>query len=304
MKETAPPVEQRADISESQSSLDTKNIKTVVFGSEHEFDAWYGCSSYFSEAENRIYAQRLLERLYVCDLCFKYSSQGPEMSQHLSVCKQTFKLPGKVVYQRNQYSIREIDGATDKCLSLFAKLFLDTKSIFFAVEGFKFYVLMQHSSSRNQHAVGFFSKEKLSWDDYNLACILVFPPYLGQGLGQLLISFSYQLSLLQGKIGSPEKPLSALGRKSYMAYWCTELARIIMAHDDEDTVSLVDISRQTAVRLEDMLEALKEMDAIEEIADGDCTMHVLCKQQILTYARCNNIDISTSPLIDSKYIVS
>jgi len=53
--------------------------------------------------------------------------------------------------------------------------------------------------------LGFFSKEKISWDDYNLACILVFPPFQKKGLGKLLIAFSYELSRLAGKMGSPEK---------------------------------------------------------------------------------------------------
>ena len=45
----------------------------------------------------------------------------------------------------------------------------------------------------------------MSWDDYNLACILIFPPFQRMGLGKLLIAFSYELSKLDGKIGSPEK---------------------------------------------------------------------------------------------------
>lgn len=33
-------------------------------------------------------------------------------------------------------------------------------------------------------------KEKISYDDYNLACIVTFPPFQKKGYGMLLIEFS------------------------------------------------------------------------------------------------------------------
>ncbi|CAG8832949.1 35606_t:CDS:2, partial [Racocetra persica] len=32
-----------------------------------------------------------------------------------------------------------------------------------------------------EQVIGYFSKEKISYDNYNLACILVFPPYQRRG---------------------------------------------------------------------------------------------------------------------------
>lgn len=96
-------------------------------------------------------------------------------------------------------------------LCLFAKLFLDTKSVCYDTKSFRFYTLVETCPSTGRQTVlGFFSKEKMSWDDYNLACILVFPPYQRRGLGKLLISFSYELSKMESTIGSPEKRLSPL----------------------------------------------------------------------------------------------
>ena len=76
---------------------------------------------------------------------------------------------------------------------------------------FLFYVLCE-SSSDGLHIVGYFSKEKVSPDDFNLACILTLPQHQRKGYGTLLMSLSYELSKRASQPGSPEKPLSDLGQ--------------------------------------------------------------------------------------------
>lgn len=56
------------------------------------------------------------------------------------------------------------------------------------------------TDSRGAHIVGYFSKEKASEEGYNLACILALPAYQRKGYGKFLISFSYELSKLEGKV--------------------------------------------------------------------------------------------------------
>jgi histone acetyltransferase MYST1 len=74
--------------------------------------------------------------------------------------------------------------------------------------GFRFYILTEpHPITGRRRVIGFFSKEKKSWDEYNLACILVLPPYHRRGLGKMLIAFSYELARREMKMGSPEKRL-------------------------------------------------------------------------------------------------
>ncbi|OAV98456.1 hypothetical protein PTTG_08521 [Puccinia triticina 1-1 BBBD Race 1] len=183
-------------------------------------------------------------KLYVCDGCLKYLFSSESYLQHKMRCEATHP-PGRKVYQSGKLIIREVDGSSAKlycqCLCLFGKLFIDHKYIFFDVEGFKFYVLTEagDEAGGRETIVGFFSKEKISYDGYNLACIVTLPPFQNKGHGTLLIEFSYELDRIEAEkgagvflehshkqvLGTPERPLSALGARGYLRFWTAVLVR-------------------------------------------------------------------------------
>lgn len=158
----------------------------------------------------------------------------------------------------------EVDGKKQKIycqnLCLLSKLFLDHKTLYYDVEPFLFYI-MTECDSRGCHMVGYFSKEKNSPDDYNLACILTLPPYQRKGYGKLLISFAYELSKKEGKVGTPEKPLSDLGLLSFRSYWTQVLLEILRKH--RGNLSIKDISQMTAIKTEDIVSTLQSLNLIK-----------------------------------------
>lgn len=158
----------------------------------------------------------------------------------------------------------EIDGKEFKIycqnLCLLSKLFLDHKTLYYDVDPFIFYVLCEVDEN-GSHVVGYFSKEKLSQENYNLACILTFPPYQRKGYGKFLISVSYELTKRENKTGSPEKPLSDLGKISYRSYWAFTILKFLEAHYEDVTIQ--EIACRTGIRIEDILSTLHSLNLIK-----------------------------------------
>ncbi|KAA8898810.1 histone acetyltransferase, MYST family [Sphaerosporella brunnea] len=203
--------------------------------------------------------------LYFCEYCFKYTSDIEKICAHNRFC--CAEIPGTVVYRSGDQEIYEVDGGEDTLfcqnLCLFARFFLDTKSVVYETAGFRFYL----STSLNPHThrrrvTGFFSKEKKSWDDYNLACILVLPPYHRQGLGKTLVAFSYELSRREKKMGSPERPLSDLGLRGYQSYWASTILSYLSRLPIGTAITANDISEATYIVADDVREALAYMDVV------------------------------------------
>lgn len=184
-------------------------------------------------------------------------------------------------------------------LSLFAKLFLDNKSVFFDVSSFLYYLLVYTSPETAQHQViGFFSKEKMSWDNNNLACILVFPPWLRKGVGKILMGVSYELSRREGRIGGPEKPLSDLGKKGYLRFWAARVARAILAAPAKKVFTVKKLSEDTFMLPEDVIAGLKEMGVLNTKKKADGTA-VVNKAKVREWAKMNVVDVDLTHCVSA-----
>ncbi|KAK6029109.1 MOZ/SAS family protein [Ostertagia ostertagi] len=116
-----------------------KYIEVVRYG-EFEMDTWY-VSPYPDEYGKERY-------LFICDKCFLYMRQERAFKMHLSTCNAKHP-PGREIYvdSAEKIAVYEVDGEKEKlfcqCLCLFAKLFMDHKTIYFDVTTFLFYVVCQ-----------------------------------------------------------------------------------------------------------------------------------------------------------------
>jgi histone acetyltransferase MYST1 len=223
-----------------------------------------------------------------------------------------------------------VDGKKNKVyaqnLCYLAKLFLDHKTLYYDVDLFLFYILCE-CDDRGCHMVGYFSKEKHSEEAYNLACILTLPPYQRKGYGKFLIAFceflffiqlflfvltslykaytlycviAYELSKKEGKVGTPERPLSDLGLVSYRGYWTRILLDILKKH--KGNISIKELSDMTAIKAEDILSTLQSLELIQ-YRKGQ---HVICADpkvldRHLKAAGRGGLDVDVSKMIWTPY---
>lgn len=183
-------------------------------------------------------------------------------------------------------------------LCLLAKLFLGSKTLYYDVEPFLFYVMTENDEF-GCHFVGYFSKEKrgfvpvpphsktpsvngiagsagahsdhaqspidstLSNPGNNVSCILVLPIHMRRGFGRVLIEFSYLLTKVEGRTGSPEKPLSDMGLVSYRSYWRNVICKLLLIYRDSaiqhPPPSIASIARETGMTPDDIIFTLEAL---------------------------------------------
>jgi len=247
--------EKTAEEREHEEATKVKNVQTLQLG-RWRIDTWY--YSPFP-AEYATYST-----LYVCEYCLSFSRTGAALRRHAARCALRHP-PGVEIYRRGGVSVFEVDGAANRVyaqnLCYIAKLFLDHKTLYYDVDPFWFYIMCE-VDARGAHLVGYFSKEKHSEEDYNVACILTLPPYQRKGYGKFLIAFSYELSKLEGKVGSPEKPLSDLGLLGYRSYWSQVLVDLLRA-EATAALSVADISARTMMKTDDIVSTLQVLGVIQ-----------------------------------------
>ncbi|XP_022773195.1 histone acetyltransferase of the MYST family 1-like isoform X2 [Durio zibethinus] len=259
-----------ASLREHEEFTKVKNIATIELG-RYEIETWY-----FSPFPPE-YNESL--KLYFCEFCLNFMKRKEQLQRHMVDGKKN------KVYGQN--------------LCYLAKLFLDHKTLYYDVDLFLFYVLCE-CDDRGCHMVGYFSKEKHSEESYNLACILTLPPYQRKGYGKFLIAFSYELSKKEGKVGTPERPLSDLGLLSYRGYWTRVLLDILKKH--KGNISIKELSDMTAIKAEDILTTLQSLELIQ-YRKGQ---HVICADpkvldRHLKAAGRGGLEVDVSKLIWTPY---
>ncbi|KAF3993600.1 hypothetical protein FT663_00270 [Candidozyma haemuli var. vulneris] len=238
---------------------------------DYVIDTWY--SSPYPEEYSRS------KILYICEHCLKYMRSPVSFERHqLKNCNSSNSHPPGVEIYRDQDSkvaVWEVDGRKNieycQNLCLLAKLFLNSKTLYYDVEPFTFYVLteLDEKDPSMYHFVGYFSKEKLNNSDYNVSCILTLPIYQRKGYGNFLIDFSYLLSRNEFKFGTPEKPLSDLGLLSYRNYWKITVAQTLkliyeayLKQGKKIVLSLEVLSKLTGMIPSDIVVGLEQLEGL------------------------------------------
>ncbi|ORY55728.1 acyl-CoA N-acyltransferase [Leucosporidium creatinivorum] len=246
-----------------------KNLDKIQMG-RHEVEAWY-FSPYPVEFAH-------IPTLYICEFCLSFFPSEKMIERHRKKCTLHHP-PGNEIYRHEEISFFEIDGRKQKTwcrnLCLLSKAFLDHKTLYYDVDPFLYYVMCSRDET-GVHLIGYFSKEKESAENYNVACILTLPQYQRMGYGKLLIEFSYELSKKEGKLGSPEKPLSDLGLLSYRAYWAETIVELLLATRED--ISIDEIANKTAIVHGDVMHTCQVLQMLK-FAKGQ--HHLVVSQAVI-----------------------
>ena len=262
-------------VEEHEKSTKVKTIEYIQIG-DYRIETWY-YSPFPSDYNYR-------ECLYFCSFCLTYFQLEEELTYHIGHCK-FFYPPGDEIYRDDKVSIFEVDGykAPTYCenLCLISKLFLDHKVTDNECTSFLFYIICERSDE-GCYMVGYFSKEKMSENGFNLSCIMILPPFQRNGYGKLLIDFSYLLSRTEEKLGSPETPLSDLGFSTYFAYWLRVLIEAMQICKKE--VSIKRLSTVTGIHA-DYVESTLKLAGLLRIKNKE--QYLVTDLEILNYLREN-----------------
>ncbi|KAI1458077.1 hypothetical protein F4805DRAFT_425424 [Annulohypoxylon moriforme] len=240
-----------------KASGPASQIECIEFGG-WEIDTWYAAPYPEEYSRNRV--------LYICEFCLKYMNSDYVAWRHKLKCPAKHP-PGDEIYRHGSISFFEVDGRKNPVycqnLCLLAKLFLGSKTLYYDVEPFLFYVLCEYDDM-GYHFVGYFSKEKRASSQNNVSCILTLPIHQRKGYGHLLIDFSYLLTKVEEKTGSPEKPLSDMGLVSYRNYWRLIICKYLIDQTPQEKtekkgLSIRQISDDTGMTPDDVISALEAL---------------------------------------------
>ncbi|KAK0641104.1 hypothetical protein B0T16DRAFT_419154 [Cercophora newfieldiana] len=280
-------------------------IECIAFG-DWEIDTWYAAPYPEEYSRNSV--------LYICEFCLKYMNSDYVAWRHKLKCPAKHP-PGDEIYRHKSVSVFEVDGRKNPVycqnLCLLAKLFLGSKTLYYDVEPFLFYVLCEYDDL-GYHFVGYFSKEKRASSQNNVSCILTLPIHQRKGYGNLLIDFSYLLTRVEEKTGSPEKPLSDMGLVSYRNYWRLIMCRYLLEHMPSDKeakqgLSIKKISDDTGLTADDVISALEGLRCL--VRDPQTHLYAFrvdktyCREYISKWESKNYVQLNPSALTWTPYVM-
>lgn len=277
-----------------ESQYSQNKLRAIHFD-RFEIDIWYQSPYPLICSQNPI--------MFICPHCLSHYHSSFILQRHLLKCSFKRHPAGQEIYRdtKEKVSVFEVDGRKNiifcQNLCLMAKLFLNSKTLYYDVEPFIFYVMFDFSQGGEFKFIGYFSKEKLNSTGYNLSCIMTLPIYQRRGFGTFLIDFSYLLSRREFKLGTPEKPFSHLGLLSYRNYWKNQIIKS-MAHLlsqpelmnlDQLKLTIDDLSNLTGMCYDDVLVGIEQLDAlvlkpsVDEPSKYEYSL-IFNKEEILTLA--------------------
>ncbi|SPN97434.1 related to histone acetyltransferase [Cephalotrichum gorgonifer] len=280
-------------------------IECIEFGG-WEIDTWYAAPYPEEYSRNRV--------LYICEFCLKYMNSDYVAWRHKLKCASKHP-PGDEIYRHESVSVFEVDGRKNPVycqnLCLLAKLFLGSKTLYYDVEPFLFYVLCEYDEL-GYHFVGYFSKEKRPSSQNNVSCILTLPIHQRKGYGNLLIDFSYLLTKAEARTGSPEKPLSDMGLVSYRNYWRLVMSKYMLeqAADEESRaagLSIRKISEDTGMTSDDVISALEGLRCL--VRDPQTKLYAFrvdlhfCREYVAKWESKNYVKLNPASLTWSPYVM-
>ncbi|GAB1315964.1 Histone acetyltransferase [Madurella fahalii] len=288
-----------------KASGPASQIECIQFG-EHEIDTWYAAPYPEEYSRNRV--------LFICEFCLKYMNSDYVAWRHKLKCPAKHP-PGDEIYRHGSVSVFEVDGRKNPVycqnLCLLAKLFLGSKTLYYDVEPFLFYVLCEYNDL-GYHFVGYFSKEKRASSQNNVSCILTLPIHQRKGYGNLLIDFSYLLTRVEKKTGSPEKPLSDMGLVSYRNYWRLIMCRYLLENFPEDKLgkkglSIKKISDDTGLTPDDVISALEGLRCL--VRDPQTQVYAFrvdlqyCREYVAKWEAKNYVQLNANALTWTPYVM-
>lgn len=288
-----------------KASEHASQIECIEFGG-WEIDTWYAAPYPAEYSRNRV--------LYICEFCLKYMNSDYVAWRHKLKCG-TKHPPGDEIYRHESISVFEVDGRKNPVycqnLCLLAKLFLGSKTLYYDVEPFLFYVLCEFDEC-GYHFVGYFSKEKRASSQNNVSCILTLPIHQRKGYGNLLIDFSYLLTKVEEKTGSPEKPLSDMGLVSYRNYWRLRLCRYFLDILESDQskasgLSIKKMSDDTGMTPDDVVSALEGLRAL--VRDPETKLYAFridldyCRQYWDKWSTKGYVKLKPEALVWTPYVM-